>query len=462
MNNNSAVPDDIKQEFQDLATRVCLDAQLDDEEWPSERDRLVRRWEHYYRQGADEGLSPLEAKARAMKAWGDLSRLTKSLRDPWYIRLLSYERCRSMRYFLIVLGILSVFILVLPTMLAFMLTGLVAYLTADVFRTDRQIDWIRWLVNLGCHVVFVILSLVGGLCLIIEKRGFWGPWEKALALWHQVRHLLSVRRFGPVPVQILFVLLLFGLIGQHGGFRPASDADRFIAAKSSSRASHSITERRAGEVVRGLSSVAKAATPATERKPSDNVDVPGGNPARSGTMLVEADTPSSVDEPSGYEVFDRIVSFGKEAGSGIEPAASEIAGGITDGSSKLPANDGPTISTAEPKVKQVVTEVASLAKEERGAIEPTAITAESSALSTGADVTMSIVEPKLNETSGGVVSSASEKSRAIELAGSEVAGGVADSPASAGLVDSRLHPAVPKADQRTPAPAGLRIVFLGP
>ena len=114
MNNNSAVPDDIKQEFQDLATRVCLDAQLDDEEWPSERDRLVRRWEHYYRQGADEGLSPLEAKARAMKAWGDLSRLTKSLRDPWYIRLLSYERCRSMRYFLIVLGILSVFILVLP------------------------------------------------------------------------------------------------------------------------------------------------------------------------------------------------------------------------------------------------------------------------------------------------------------------------------------------------------------
>src|ERR1035438_874977 len=98
MNNNQPIPHHIKQEFQDLASSVCKDAKLDSGEWQSERDRLVRHWEHYYRQAVNEGKTPLEAQERAIESSGGLSRLARSLRDPWYIRLLSYERCRPMRY----------------------------------------------------------------------------------------------------------------------------------------------------------------------------------------------------------------------------------------------------------------------------------------------------------------------------------------------------------------------------
>ena len=181
-----------------------------------------------------------------------------------------------------------------------------------------------------------------------------------------------------------------------------------------------ITERRASEEVRGASSVVKDETAANERKSSDRMEVAGGTPAGSGTTPVEAGTPTSVNEPGADEVFNKIASFGKEAGMGVEPAASEIAGAITTKSSTLPSNDGATIPTTEPKVDELVTGVASLAKEERGAIEPV---------------------------------------------GSEVAGGIADSPASAasaGLVAPKLQPAVPKADQGPPAPVGLRIAFLSP
>jgi hypothetical protein len=153
-----------------------------------------------------------------------------------------------------------------------------------------------------------------------------------------------------------------------------------------------------------------------------------------------------VNEPGTGEVFNGMVSFGKEAGLDIEPAASELTGGSGTGSSKLPTNDGPTIPAIQPKVKEVVTGIASLAMEERGAVEPAATTAKSSPSSIDAGATISFTESKLNGTSGGVASSAKEKSGAIGPDGSKIAGGIADSRPPADLVAPKLQPAVHNAD----------------
>ena len=187
-----------------------------------------------------------------------------------------------------------------------------------------------------------------------------------------------------------------------------------MAVKSSSPASNSITERRASEEVRGASSVVKDETPASERKPSDGTEVAGGIPAESSTTPVESGTPTSVGEPGADDVFDGVVSLGKEAGLNVEPATSEIAGVVTMGSSSSSINAGATVSIAESKV---------------------------------------------NEASGGAAPLANARSEAIEPAGSKISSSIADSPGSAGLMVPKLQPPVPKAGQTPLAPAtGLHIV----
>jgi hypothetical protein len=461
MNNDPEVRDDIKQEFRDLATRVCIDAKLDDEEWPSERDRLVRRWEHYYRQGADERLRPLEAKERATNAWGGLSRVTESLRDPWYVRWLSYKRCQPMRYFLIVLGILSVSILVLPTVAAFVVTGLAAYLTADVFKSEREIGWVRWLLDVVCRVVLVIFSLAGWLCLLVEKRGFWGPWAKALALWNQVRNLLSVRRVGLVTAQILCAWFFISLVVQHGGFpnagstRTIARADRMVPPDSSGSATTSISGPKLN------SSFAKeesgAVVPDDSRPPNDMTAKPRMSSTVGGATVSTAKL--DVNEAS-----RTVTSSAEEKSGAVELNGSKPAGAIPDAASI----DGLVASWLEPAVRNAneepppLTDLGVMRGGAGGEPAPSEIAGGnavgSSPSSINAGATVSIAESKVNELATVVASPAKEDKRAIEPAGSKIAGGIADSPGSAGLVVPYLQPAVPKAGQTPLAPpTGLRI-----
>ena len=333
--------------FLEVAKELCGDAKFDTSVSTARAAELQEQMKKDYSDGITElGLEPDMAERRALELFHPPSAV-KQFKQPAHVRLLFSDRCRPMRYFLMMLGVV----------------GIVASFRSDAFKSGREVDWVQRVTDVSRYVI----SCIGGLCLLTEILVFLDLRQKARALYRQGSDLVLCilgGRVGQVPVQILFVLLLIGLIGQHGGFLPAGNADRFNAANPSNPASISITERGASEEVRGASSVVKDETPAYERKPSDGMEVAGG------------------------------------------------------------------------------------------------ITAKSSTLSTGVGATISIAESKVNEASAGIPTSAKEKSVAIEPAGSEVAGGFADSPASAGLVVSKLQPAARKAIDRPAPPTGLRVILI--
>ena len=304
--------------FLEVAKELCGDAKFDTSVSTARAAELQEQMKKDYSDGITElGLEPDMAERRALELFHPPSAV-KQFKQPAHVRLLFSDRCRPMRYFLMMLGVV----------------GIVASFRSDAFKSGREVDWVQRVTDVSRYVI----SCIGGLCLLTEILVFLDLRQKARALYRQGSDLVLCilgGRVGQVPVQILFVLLLIGLIGQHGGFLPAGNADRFNAANPSNPASISITERGASEEVRGASSVVKDETPAYERKPSDGMEVAGGTPAGSSVTRVETGAPTSVNEPGADEVFSGGVSYGKQDGLGVEPAASEVAGGITAKSSTL-------------------------------------------------------------------------------------------------------------------------------
>jgi len=91
------IPPAVQLTFERVAYRVCLLAKLDHDEWQFQVLELKAHLQSRWREGVDQGLSTDQAEERALRMFGDLQTVAKSLRKPWLVRLLRYKNMRSER-----------------------------------------------------------------------------------------------------------------------------------------------------------------------------------------------------------------------------------------------------------------------------------------------------------------------------------------------------------------------------
>ena len=89
-----------------MRSRAKLDHETDPLALLHDVQETVNHLQERWMDGRENGLSPEEAEKRAIALFGDISLIAKSLKQPWYVRLLFYERCRPMRYFVVTWGML--------------------------------------------------------------------------------------------------------------------------------------------------------------------------------------------------------------------------------------------------------------------------------------------------------------------------------------------------------------------
>lgn len=99
------IPPAINLKFDRLAAQVCDRARMDYLEWRINSDELLIHLQERWREGIQEhALNSEEAAERAIKLFGDPNTVARSLRKPWPIRLLAYQRFRSERFFVFVVS----------------------------------------------------------------------------------------------------------------------------------------------------------------------------------------------------------------------------------------------------------------------------------------------------------------------------------------------------------------------
>ena len=271
--------------FLEVAKKACEDGNVDASVLTARAAELQQQMLKDYWFGITElGLEPDAAERRALELFHPPSAV-KQFKEPADVRLLFSDRCRLMRYFLMMLGAV----------------GMVDSFRSAAFKSGREVHWVQWVTDVGRWVI----SYIGGLCLLTEILEFLGLRQKARALYMQTSQLLlgTLGRIGgQSAVPIGLALLLIALFLQHGGFQPARDAERFVAVDSSR----------------------------SDRKTSDGTAVAGDTTAGSSTTPVESRTPSSVSEPEADGGFNGIATFGVPAGLGIVPAGGMLADGVAD------------------------------------------------------------------------------------------------------------------------------------
>ena len=307
-------------------------------------------------------------------------------------RLLFSDRCRPLRYVLMALGLLLVSIGVWLRAALLVLPGMAAYLKYD--QPKHELGWVQSLADFARFLIISISGIFGGLCALAQICVSLGLRQKARAIYGRGSKLLLCTLGGKggeiaVPIGLVFVFSV--LIIKHSGFPDAGStqtiahADRRVPPDSSSSATTSITGPKVSEASTAVASLAHEKRGAVELGGSKPAGPIADAPTSDGLVVswLTAPVRNTNEEPPPFTDLGVI-----RGDAGVSLAASEIVGGIIEGSSTLPIKDGTTISTAEPKVNEVDTEVASFADEKNKAIEPAATalvagtTSEFSALST--------------------------------------------------------------------------------
>ena len=98
MDSQKTIPPGVTSDFEQFAYKVCNDARFDYDELPSRANEMVTVLQNMWRRAIDQGGTTAGAEERAITAFGDLSAAIKSLRAPWYRRLLLHDRYRPHRY----------------------------------------------------------------------------------------------------------------------------------------------------------------------------------------------------------------------------------------------------------------------------------------------------------------------------------------------------------------------------
>jgi hypothetical protein len=102
------VPPAVTMKFENTAHYVCNKAKLDFDEWPLHIHEFVTHLQDRWREGIDLGLDTDQAEERALQLFGNLNKVAHALRKPWLKRLMYDERCRVLRYIIIVLSVANI------------------------------------------------------------------------------------------------------------------------------------------------------------------------------------------------------------------------------------------------------------------------------------------------------------------------------------------------------------------
>ena len=91
------VPPAVTFRFERCVAAICHYAKLDDYEWPLKARELLSHLQARWREGVENGLSDEAAEQRALELFGPSKSVAKSLRQPWWRRLLFYQNHRQHR-----------------------------------------------------------------------------------------------------------------------------------------------------------------------------------------------------------------------------------------------------------------------------------------------------------------------------------------------------------------------------
>jgi len=281
------------------------------------------------------------------------------------------------------------------------------------------------------------------------------------------QELLPGDRFSKVAVPIVAILLTGVIISQHSGFphagpaRTIAHADGSILTDSAGTATNSFTRPKLNSSKLN-SSLAKQ----DRREVEPAAAMLAGDPtARSSKSASGASATASSSRPEVAELSSGIPLLDKQEGGIAEPDASKSVGAISESR----ALDGLVASWFEPPVRNANKEQppftdlgvmpAGAGVEHDAKAIASGITVGFGAASTNSGVTISVAESKMNTQSTEMASLVKEDKRAIEPDGSKLPIASADSPTLNDGVVSKLQPAPHKTDQRPPAPTGLRVVW---
>ena len=179
MADSLRVPPATSLKFQEAATQVCNLAKLDFDQWPLQAHELVSHLEQRWVEGVESGLNTDAAEERALKLFGDLSRVAATLKKPWHRRVLSDYRYRADRYFIFfTASILSAWLLFLDVHFRPVYDSGTALTKADIEKFMLPFDWAFWVNGLG--VFFVSLAGIASVACVRWSPNPRQPWLKAL------------------------------------------------------------------------------------------------------------------------------------------------------------------------------------------------------------------------------------------------------------------------------------------
>lgn len=98
------VPPAVTFAFERFVADVCNQAQFDYDEWPLKAHEFLVHLQDRWRERVGAGLSTEAAMQQSFDLFGDSSNIGRSLREPYWKRVLLHRRCRPARYVVFLLG----------------------------------------------------------------------------------------------------------------------------------------------------------------------------------------------------------------------------------------------------------------------------------------------------------------------------------------------------------------------
>ena len=200
MESNTRIPPAVHEVFVRVASQVCDRSRMDYEEWLVNSQELAFHLQERWREGVEQGLNDEAAARRALKLFGDPATVARSLRRPWLVRLLTFRRFRSERFYIFVVGyFLFTWNLMVDSNWEDLLRG------SQVTPFQILLPFGAAFFNAGIGAMFVGLAAAAGVVVSQWKPMFKAGWLNQLL---QVRHLaLLVTGFALYEAGIHSVLL---------------------------------------------------------------------------------------------------------------------------------------------------------------------------------------------------------------------------------------------------------------
>lgn len=180
------IPPAVAFVFEQYASKICDEAKVDYEERPFIARELQNHLNHFWKRAIADGKSTDDAETAAIVAFGNVENVARSIRQPYWKRLLFFERCRAARFiwFMIVGAVINFFCTVVAI---------------DPNKTHQISNWVA--LGYMLNPIYAIISL-----LVIK----WKPKTTFLKIAFSIRYLLFFCVFtGVLNVFLVPAIYLF-------------------------------------------------------------------------------------------------------------------------------------------------------------------------------------------------------------------------------------------------------------